>query len=826
MAIPLELFQRKDRATGEGTSGAPAAVADPITPAPELIAGKFTDAQILGMWTKWKAECLDQRWIWERQFMRNLWYVLNRQWIYFDSKRGQWADKRLAKWIPRPVTNICKEAIQAVRANFAAINYGTNARPEGEDNANVITASVADDYAPILHEDHAMDQVLNEFDFWLLATGNAWLHAAVEKDRKYGVVKVHHETCQQCQQDYAENEIADAGQKCPSCDGTAFQPTVDPITGEPKVDEQPLTKGVTYALSPFEILFPLVYERFDLVPYCVRARWRDKSYYEQNPALAAYVHTLNFGKTPSERTMQIFKTLPFQNDMGIAPPYFASGGANADAEGVVEYDIYIKPCADFPQGQVIRIAGDAEPVVIHNPEEALPGPLPIVDAKGNGVWPFFHARYDEVGGRPLGSSLIDPIIGIQDQINQIDSHCLMILGRMANPIWLEPKGAEVERFTGEPGLVVKWNPLVAGGNAKPERMQGMGIDQSIIAYRQMKKQEAEELTGTYDILKGSKPSGVEAFAALNLLVERSLTRHASAFQERGRAYRGWFRVALEIERNFGDETRVRAVMSPTKGWAFETFKKADLGGAITIIIEDGTLTPKTSLGERAAIEHLRQLGLLNPQDPDQVMAIYQKFGQARLLPGLDAQVQEAWMNMDRFEKFISDPQAIQAAQQQAQAAIQQAQATGQPTPTNLGGPLTYKRWYNPQIHRQELIKWCLSDRGRAVFEKQPAAEQMVDAYLSTIDLALAQAQQGIIDAAGVPQQVTPPGGPGSMKPDTQPGGAGASMANSNRNAAGAGDSSSGGASSGSGGQQKPVQPTDIAATGRAISYNNAHPTQR
>lgn len=762
-----------------------------------------SDAQLLEMWRRWHRECFDQRIVWERQWQRNVFYILNRQWIYYDSARGQWADKRLAKWVPRPVTNICKEAVQSVRANFAAINYGTNARPLGDDPINLITAGVADDYAPILHEDHQMDAVMNEFDFNLLVYGNAWLHTAVEYDRKNGVVNDEYEVCIACQQESLGSAIANAGQKCPNCGATEFAPSQTP----PQQTPQP--KGVTLSLSPFEIAFPLVYERYDLAPLTVRIRWRDKSYYEQHEELQQYARTLNFAKSPQERTMQVFKTLPFQNDLGISSnPYSTAGGAAGESEGIVEYDVWVKPCADFPDGQVIRIAGDTNPTIIHSEKESLPGPLPYTTAAGNPLFTFHHARFDQVGGRALGSGLIDPIIQKQDQLNQLDSHCLMIIGRMANPIWLEPKGAEVEKFTGEPGLVVKWNPLVGGGTAKPERIPGEGINPSVFQYRAIIKQEAEELSGTYDLMKGAKPTGVEAYSALSLLQQAGQARYTSAFKERGAAYKGWFKDALEIERMFGPDKRIQAVMQPTRAWAFDTFKKADLSGTVDIIIEDGTLAPKNALGERASIEHLRQLGLLNPQDPDQVMAIFQKFGQSSLLPGLDAQVQEAWLNMDRFEKFMSNPQQIQLA------------ATGQGPE-----PLNYKRWYNPQIHRQELIKWCLSDRGRAVFQKSPPAEQYVDMYLARIDLAIQQAAMGMMDAAGIPVQGAPggpagppaPGGgaPGAGQP-AQPGG-GSAMANSNRNSAGAGP-----AASGSGGAKDPGDPQTQAAQDRAIGWLESH----
>jgi hypothetical protein len=796
--------------------------------------GEYTDQQLLNMWKRWKKESFDQRWIFERQWMRDIWYLLNRQWIYYDSKRGQWQDKRLAKWIPRPVTNILTTGIDSIRASFASIEYGANARPLGEDNQSVVSASVADDYAPILHRTHDMPHVLNESDFWMLATGNTWLHTYVDYNRQNGMLTIKSETCVQCRVTSTEVQIANNQQKCPSCNGTAFMPATNP-DGSPMQTQEPLPAGTTTALSPFEIAFPLMYERYSLSPYTTRMRWRDRTYYEQNEELSEYAKTLGFSKTPQERTMQIFKTLPFQGDIGITPPYFASGGANVDSEGIVEYDVWIKPCADFPEGQVIRIAGDASPVIIHSEKEKLPGPLPYHSASGNPLFPFHHARYRHVGGRALGSSIIDPAIQKQDQLNQIDSHILMVIGRMANPIWLEPKGAEVEKFTGEPGLVVKWNPLVAGGNAKPERIPGQEIGQSIFEYRSLIKNEAQELMGTFDIMQGQKPSGTEAYAAMSFLYERATGRHASAFKERGEMYKGWFSDALEIEREFGPDKRIQAVMQPTRGWAFDTFKKSDLSGSIEIIIEDGTLAPKTSLGERASIDHLAQLGLIDPSDPDQKIAIFQKFGQTRLLPSIDAQVQEAWMNMDKFEKFLADPVAIQQSQQAAQ--VQHAQDTAQGKPLSPVGPLVYRRWYNGQIHRNELIKWCLSDRGRAVFAKSPAALQMVDVYLMQIDTAIAQAQMGILDAGGqmINTQTAVPGagaphtagpqpagappapGPGPGSAPQQQGAAGRAqqMGNSNQNAAGVGATSSGG-----GGTAQRPNAVSIAQQARATSYLN------
>src|ERR1700688_1230048 len=92
------------------------------------LTGSYDDKELLDLWEVIKHESYDSRWVFERQWQRNLWYVLGRQWIEYQSKYGGWRDKRMAAWIPRPVTNKCKETVQAIRAMFTSINLSVNVR--------------------------------------------------------------------------------------------------------------------------------------------------------------------------------------------------------------------------------------------------------------------------------------------------------------------------------------------------------------------------------------------------------------------------------------------------------------------------------------------------------------------------------------------------------------------------------------------------------------------------------------------------------------------------------------------------------------------------
>jgi hypothetical protein len=757
-----------------------------------------SDGDLLTLHERYKKEAFAMRWVFERQWIRNLYYILGRQWIYYDTRRGEWRDKRLAKWIPRPVTNVCKTTESAIAAMFATIKLGANARPTGDDPLNIIAAAAADNYAPILHEEHEMDEVMSDFDFWLITCGNSFLHTYLDSDQRFGVVQAPVEHCPQCGK---VGTIADfPDQMCPECQQPT-QPVVDPVTNTPKIQRLPEQRGQTCALSPFELAFSLHYNRWNELPFVYRLRWRDKYWYENHSdeAVRALVPKISWQKSPAERTMQIYKSLPLQNDLGVSNSY-SMGATNTDTDGVSEFDLYIKPCEDFPDGYVCRFVGDADPLVLHTDSESLPGPLPYHDAEGNPLWTFTHGTYSKIGGRILGSGALDCIINKQNDLNQLDSMMQMIVMRMANPIWLEPKGAEVEKFTGEPGLVVKYNPLTVQGGAKPERIPGEGPNQSLFMIRQQLLADIEDLTGTFDVLKGAKPSGVEAFSALQLLVERGQSRFANTFMSRGNAYKDWFKFALEIEREHGPDERTKSVLGPNRGWMFETLKKTQLEGNVNIVVEDGTTAPKTQLGRRAAMEHASQLGILNVQDPDSQYAMLDMMGLTNLVPTLDAQVQAALRNQEGFERWVGDQQARLMAQQ-----------TGT-------SPLAWRRWFDPMVHRAQFVKWANSDRVQRMLAKEPALSGLLDSYLIEMDLAISMKASGVLDVGpemlqlpgpvGAPDAPQGPGGPKGQVPGQPPPGQprtgaggstpgqGQAMGNSNRNSAPAGNT----------GQPEPGQP--------------------
>lgn len=760
-----------------------------------------SDQKLLEVFKQYKEECLEGRTMFERLWWRNLLYLLGRQWIYYDKRRGQWMDKRLAKWMPRPVTNKIAEAVESLVSMFSGIKLATTCRPIGGSVKNVAAAEISDEIEPFIADEHDMREVMRQADFWIVVTGNAILHPHWNKDDDRGQVLLPTERCAACGAETPTHELPEVEGGMPSPCPQCQQMQWDPAGGQPV--PKSMGRGRTFALSPLEIAVPPVYQDFDDSPVVLQMGWTPKRLLEDRYG-KEFCKKLVFSTTPTERSMQMLRALANQTEISSVPATWAWGAAGEQkAEGIETFRLWVKPNKAFPEGLFMVVLGHGTgATVLRDEQESTPGPLPYKTAQGAPIWPWIHIPFKPIGGRLWASGPLDLIIQKQDQINQLDAMTQLIVQRMSNPIWLEPKGADVTSFTGEPGIVVKYNPLTVGG-AKPERLSGENVPPTIFQLRQQYLTDMEQLSGTFDVLKGAKPAGVEAFSALQLLVERGQSRFATVFNERGAAYKKWYMIALELERQFGPDERIVSVISPNKKWTFKHFERAALQGDVDIVVEDGTQAPKTNLGRRAAIEQARNLQVINGQDPEQRYTILQELGLSELLPSLDADVKGSLQEQDAFEEWCGqalqqDPMALQQITMQVQQygmAMQQYQMAAQqmaslppqidpmtgmasppppppppPEPPQLT-PFQWKKWHNDMVHLTEHAKWANSDSARELFAQYPVLEQCFTWHLEKHELEIQKKQ---------PPGGIPPPQKVSMSIGKQAGGGGQAMSSSNR----------------------------------------------
>lgn len=676
------------------------------------------DQQLKNYIKKIRNASLEGRELLERGWWQKMLYVNGRQWIYY-SPRGGWVDKRMAKWVPRPVTNKCSETVQTVRALLASSNPTTRVRPGGSDPTKIIAAQMADDMEPLIAQEHEMEARWYEADFWAPTVGTVFFQVYWDRDNRARSVFQQAEMCPQCHFIVHPEDIATGAlDGCPQCGMPAgeFVNAVDEA-GNDIGEDIPLGCGSTDVVSPLEILIPTYYQRWEDVGELIRLRWRPKSWYEGRP----YADQISYTSTTGDRGLQMFRALAMLNDISTIP--FQWGGATPTrTEGAIEAELWVKPNEEYPDGLWARTAGglNGETLIIRDEERGVkPGPIPFRTRENKPLWCFVYYPYEATGGRVWAKGALDPVITKQDSLNRNDSMVELIMQRMANPIWLEPKGAEVQRFTGEPGLIARYS-VIAGSTAKPERIPGETPGQAFFALREQHLSDIEMGAGTRDILKGVQPGGVEAFSALNLLVERSQSRFTPILKNRGRAYREWYKIAFELERSYGPEKRVQAIAGPAGTWTFKTFRNTDLSGEVEFLIEDGSERPKTALGQAAAMQQAKALGALTFNDPGTQYKTLGLLGISDLVPSLDAHTRAATIEHELYEEWVAKGRPPKPGVP-ATLPPQMPGQPPQPNPAANGNPLHVEPWNMHQIHVEQLDLWANSERMRVLFAKDAQA---------------------------------------------------------------------------------------------------------
>lgn len=698
------------------------------------------DAEYLKIYERCKKEAFADRWIFERQMTKCLHYVNLRQWLGKYSQSAGWLTPETTKNIPRPITSKPKEAVQAIRAMFTSVNLGVDLLPTSRRASAVVTAKTGNDLAPIYHELHDMDAVNMEGDFWFIVTGNVIYHTYYDPDAEY--IAIPYEQCSQCKQTYTSDQIAEAKQRCPGCGAPSagnFAPLTDPQTQQPAVEWKAQGRGATIPLSLLEVAFPLQRPRWKDVDFLIKLGWRTKRYCEEHPALAPLVPKLNFHKSASERSLQIFKSLPFQTDVPAMSNTSMPAGESSDEEGIEEYELWQKPTPAHQEGLVLRVLGDRDPIVLHLEEsEGIPGPLPYKDKQGRPLWTFAHAAYEHVGGRVVGTGAVDPALPAIDRLNRLDSLVEMIMTTMAVPVYKKPKGQEIAFFGDSsirPAIILDYG--IAPGGGSPEVLGGVGPDRSFEIRRQQYVDEIDQAFGTSDIFKGMTQQGITAYSAMQFADEKAKSRFTGALVSRAKAYRDCIRFQMEIDRQFGPTSRIESVMTPARSYAFKTYMDADLSSDVRFEVSTAATMPTTALAIRAAVEHLNQLRGLDMRDPDTSYAVFQKFGLEDLMPAADSQHQFAMRNQEAFERWLSEGTGKKIAGQIDPT-------TQQPVDPSLIDPkypLKFKPWYDAPIHRLELIKWAIDDHTVDLLNAFPEGESFVAMYLAQLEQEVATRSQ-------------------------------------------------------------------------------------
>jgi hypothetical protein len=590
----------------------------------------------------------------ENNWARNVFFYAGAQWL--KKIGGRWERRNLPAWFPRAQTNKLAEKAndlitQLLQGGRVPINY----EPASDDPADAGTADVGERIRDVVYTEAKCDEQATPLASWMVITGNGFGIPHYDMDKMHGTTAVPFQACQDCQAkiDPEEIETPDAP-SCPTCGSQNIVPATDEQGNPDIAHEYPIGAIQLEVCGPFEIRGDhritdvrkwqkfVHQKRYDLA--WAKEQWPDVKD-DIQPDSGAESDTAQY-------FLDLFANLT--PDFAFGSGLGVNGNTSSKYPKVTAYCIRELPSEKFPEGlYAVRLGRNKEAIVEAGP---LPTEYGAGVKKGQKFLPLIHWGANIVPGRLWRKTPIDDLITLQVFRNMIEANIRLSIQRMGNSLWLLPKGCAVDILTGEPGQQVQYNPFVVGGTqfAKPERvpadLNNLG---SLIAMLKVIDDSMERVAGTFFLQGGNAPPGVTAASALAYLGEKGQQSLSTLRSGWAQGWAEFDKMALEIARMNWDDNRMRAVAGKNKKWQVQKFSKADIQGAVNIIVDWNSLAPKSNATERATIGQLVQLGFVNPQDEEMQVTVLKKFGELDLKGSMSIDVEDAAKEEDYF---LTDPE--------------------------------------------------------------------------------------------------------------------------------------------------------------------------
>lgn len=687
---------------GSGSSGADQGdrFANNLPPGPKNQDDPYSDKNaISGRMDFFMQKDRYTRWIFEREWFRNILYYLGRQWIIYDVTNRRWRPKTLPIWFPQPYTNKFAEKANDIIASYVQGRIPISYSPASADPSAIATAEIAEDFRESFYAETEIEDKENGLAGWVALTGNAFIHSYYDYSPEYGTKFVQNQECQQCATVSSPADITENQMSCPACQSTNFSPAFDE-EGSPSGDEMPKGRLRADVVSPFEVRIDPTIEEFPLQRRFTRVRtydvefargyWGGRNGPDGKPIDAK---TIVADKEVSIGQFYLDALSYMTASFGAGGGFIAGGGASFKLPRISAYEYYEMPSDDYPEGiHAVRLGHSAELVVVCEPLDSSYG---AGEYQGQKFLPLVHFGADKVPGRLWRKTRMDDLIPLQNFRNLVEAALKLTAQRTGNPLWLNPKGSGVVNMTGEPGQWVDYNPISVGGTtiAKPERVPAdLSNVQGFTVLMSKIDDSMERVAGTFFLQGGDAPPGVTAASALAFLGEKAQQAISPLKREWAKAWKRWEMQELELSRAHWDDDRIMAIAGANKQWEMKKFMAADLQGAVTLSIDYNGLFKKSQASKRADIQLLIQLGVITPTNPEEQWNILQEFGETKLLGSLDLDIREATIEFQEFADYGFPPQLVPLVQNSPAHILQHTKDAKTDKFKNLPMPMQ-KQWY-------------------------------------------------------------------------------------------------------------------------------------
>lgn len=682
--MPLSLDDLSAKLFGMFKPDAPAAVLD--TPVEEE-AEEFNKEDLVTEAKEFVTKCDQNRKSFDRMWFRSILYYLGNQWISWDRGSRRWRERKVKKWVPKPVTNRYASSTAALCAAIQSTRVQPAAWPATNDHDDIASANVADKIVEVIKTEIDHEALAGDIAKWLTLNADCFVWCYYDKrDTSLGNITIPALQCLVCGASGTPEDFADA---CPACGALDEpQPIEDP--SHPAAQKLPVGRLKVKALSPLQVYFNMdIIDPRERTKVCIAVSYEAQTVKDMYPEVADQIQPdTGSGQFASQYFMD---ALAYSTEESS---YTVGGSGRREKVTLLRY--MKLPTSEQPDG--VQLVMTLDGVVCEV------GPLESFDLKADGskthFLPIVQIGYERVPGRAYSKSPVFDLMSKQDQLNRIES--LMELASMkgVNVSWLLPAGSSISNIAGEPAQIIRYTPTGTGG-AKPEVVTVAPFHQSLIQLKEGYQSDFEELAGTFDAMKGNTPKGVSAGYAIQLLTERSYGRFGPVFNSWEQGWINIYSMCLRLFRTYATEPRFQKIKGAAGAWEINSFSNADLTGSVDFRMEGGSSKPRSKLAEQAIIEALFNMGIVNPQDPEQRFAVAQMFGMSEIL-GSSAEDERAaaseWQALLDWEPEL-DPFTGEPIEQDPMSKL----------PFPPGGPMVDQVFDNHMAHVMEHRKPVRTD---------------------------------------------------------------------------------------------------------------------
>lgn len=456
----------------------------------------------------------------EQSWFRNICFLVGQQDLIVDN--GRFRLKNTPAWYPKVQTNKFKEKsrdlVSAVMQGRVPIRYF----PATEDPASTATAEIGERVREVIYDEAKIDLKENELASWFVNTGNSFLLPYYDYDEKFGMMPHPLLECGNCSSQFGAAQTEESGidpdmPTCPTCAPQLAELGQPPslLQQSPDTEMLPIGSLCTDVCSPFEIRADARVRDYKDWSWFIRQRRYDVSFAKEK---WGYDAGSSEKEEPGGSLSQHYLDVIAQINSTFDPKETSMGVSSGESKSpkVTAYIYYQLPDEDFPEGvRALRLGSGAQNVVELSPLDTEYG---AGVKQGKKFLPIVHLRAEVVPGRLWGDTPLNEAIPLQLFRNVVERIIKLEVQRMANSVWLDPKGSGVTNYTGGPGLVLTYNPLTLGGTTpvKPERLPPQLNHLSmLLELLKFIDDSIERVTGTYFLQGGDAPSGVTAACLTN-----------------------------------------------------------------------------------------------------------------------------------------------------------------------------------------------------------------------------------------------------------------------------------------------------------------------